>query len=84
MINRPLEHQTQKQVKQGNGPLGQTALAQQGVLAVARDVQGIAATLALPSPADCHPPPARRSPPRFHACMPMSQRSRVTSRATSR
>jgi sec-independent protein translocase protein TatC len=49
IINRPLERQTQKQVKKGNGPLGQTALAQQGVLAVAHDVQGIAATLADPS-----------------------------------
>jgi sec-independent protein translocase protein TatC len=49
IINRPLEHQTQKQVEKGNGPLGQTALAQQGVLAVARDVQGIAATLAAAS-----------------------------------
>ncbi len=34
--------QTQKQVAKGHGPLGQTALAQQGVLKVARDVQGIA------------------------------------------
>jgi sec-independent protein translocase protein TatC len=58
VINRPLEHQTQKQVRQGNGPLGQTALAQQGVLAVARDVQGIAATLADPS---SKLPPATRA-----------------------
>ncbi len=57
IINRPLEHQTQKQVEQGNGPLGQTALAQQGVLAVARDVQGIAATLA--DPASKLPPATR-------------------------
>lgn len=57
IINRPLEHQTQKQVKQGNGPLGQTALAQQGVLAVAHDVQGIAATLA--DPASKLPPATR-------------------------
>jgi sec-independent protein translocase protein TatC len=49
IINRPLEHQTQKQVARGAGPLGQTALAQQGVLAVAHDVQGIAATLADPA-----------------------------------
>ncbi len=49
IINRPLEHQTQKQVEKGNGPLGQTALAQQGVLAVAHDVQEIAAALAAPS-----------------------------------
>jgi sec-independent protein translocase protein TatC len=58
IINRPLQHQTQKQVKQGNGPLGQTALAQQGVLAVAHDVQGIAATLADPS---SKLPPATRA-----------------------
>jgi sec-independent protein translocase protein TatC len=49
IINRPLAHQTQKQVEKGNGPLGQTALAQQGVLGVARDVQSIAATLASPT-----------------------------------
>lgn len=49
IVNRPLEHQTEKQVQQGKGPLGQTALAQQGVIAVARDVQGIAAALAAPT-----------------------------------
>jgi len=49
IINRPLDKQTQKQVEHGNGPLGQTALAQQGVLAVARDVQTIAAALANPA-----------------------------------
>ena len=42
IINKPLEHQTQKQVAQGEGPLGQAALAQQGVLKVARDAQAIA------------------------------------------
>ncbi len=57
IINRPLANQTQKQVEKGNGPLGQTALAQQGVLAVARDVQGIAATLA--NPASKLPPATR-------------------------
>src|SRR5580700_4366027 len=57
IINRPLAHQTQKQVEKGNGPLGQTALAQQGVLALARDVQGIAATLA--NPASKLPPATR-------------------------
>lgn len=49
IVNRPLEHQTQKQVQQGKGPLGQTALAQQGVLAVAHDTQALAATLAAPA-----------------------------------
>jgi sec-independent protein translocase protein TatC len=32
IINRPLEHQTQKQVRKGNGPLGQVAITQQAVL----------------------------------------------------
>jgi len=49
IINRPLAEQTQKQVARGNGPLGQTALAQQGVLKVAGDVQKIAAELASPA-----------------------------------
>lgn len=49
IVNRPLDKQTQTQVAKGAGPLGQTALAQQGVLAVSREVQGIAATLARPS-----------------------------------
>ncbi|HXW59758.1 MAG TPA: twin-arginine translocase subunit TatC [Solirubrobacteraceae bacterium] len=49
VLNKPLEEQTQKQVEKGHGPLGQTALAQQAVLGVARDDEGIAATLAAPS-----------------------------------
>ncbi len=49
IINKPLTHQTEKQVAEGRGPLGQTALAQQGVLAVAANVQQIAATLADPA-----------------------------------
>ncbi|HYM46218.1 MAG TPA: twin-arginine translocase subunit TatC [Solirubrobacteraceae bacterium] len=49
IINEPLAKQTQKQVRAGNGPLGQTALAQQGVLAVAGDVQKVAAELANPA-----------------------------------
>lgn len=57
IINRPLDKQTQKQVEKGNGPLGQTALAQQGVLGVAREVQSIADTLA--SPASKLPPATR-------------------------
>jgi sec-independent protein translocase protein TatC len=39
VINHPLDKQTQKQVAKGNGPLGQTALAQQGVLKVAGDTE---------------------------------------------
>ncbi|HTR73190.1 MAG TPA: twin-arginine translocase subunit TatC [Solirubrobacteraceae bacterium] len=49
IVNKPLDKQTQKQVEKGAGPLGQTALAQQGVLAVSRQVQSIATTLASPS-----------------------------------
>jgi sec-independent protein translocase protein TatC len=45
LINKPLSKQTQKQVEKGNGPLGQTALAQQGVLKVARDTQAIVLAL---------------------------------------
>jgi sec-independent protein translocase protein TatC len=32
-INRPLQHQTQKSIRAGHGPLGQTAITQQAVLA---------------------------------------------------
>ncbi|HTR89227.1 MAG TPA: twin-arginine translocase subunit TatC, partial [Solirubrobacteraceae bacterium] len=48
IVNKPLAAETQKQVREGRGPLGQTALAQQGVLAVAGEVQGMAAELANP------------------------------------
>ncbi len=49
VLNKPLEEQTEKQVREGHGPLGQTALAQQGVLALAHSTEGLAATLAAPS-----------------------------------
>jgi sec-independent protein translocase protein TatC len=45
LINRPLDVQTQKQVAKGEGPLGQTALAQQGVIKVARDTEALARIL---------------------------------------
>jgi sec-independent protein translocase protein TatC len=48
LINSPLSKQTEKQVDKGNGPLGQTGLAQQGVLKVARDTEAIAAALSAP------------------------------------
>jgi sec-independent protein translocase protein TatC len=48
LVNEPLSKQTEKQVAKGNGPLGQTALAQQGVLKVARDTQAIALALSAP------------------------------------
>jgi sec-independent protein translocase protein TatC len=49
LINAPLNKQTQKQIEKGNGPLGQTALAQQGVLKVAHDTQAIVLALSAPS-----------------------------------
>jgi sec-independent protein translocase protein TatC len=49
LVNRPLEHQTQKQVDKGEGPAGQTALAQQGVIKVAHETEAIAGALAAPS-----------------------------------
>ena len=48
LINAPLSKQTQKQVEKGNGPLGQTGLAQQGVLKIAHDTQAIARALSAP------------------------------------
>ncbi len=48
VINHPLDKQTQKQVARGNGPLGQTALAQQGVLKVAGDTELIVKALTAP------------------------------------
>jgi sec-independent protein translocase protein TatC len=49
LINAPLSKQTEKQVAKGNGPLGQTALAQQGVLKLAHDTQAIVAALSAPN-----------------------------------
>ncbi|HEY7951334.1 MAG TPA: twin-arginine translocase subunit TatC, partial [Solirubrobacteraceae bacterium] len=48
-INEPLNKQTQKQVERGEGPLGQTALAQQGVLGLAKQTEALARTLSAPS-----------------------------------
>src|ERR1019366_8231461 len=48
LINATLSKQTEKQVAKGNGPLGQTALAQQGVLKVAHDTQAIVLALSAP------------------------------------
>jgi sec-independent protein translocase protein TatC len=48
LINAPLSKQTEKQVAKGNGPLGQTALAQQGVLKVAHDTEAIVGALSAP------------------------------------
>jgi sec-independent protein translocase protein TatC len=49
LVNRPLDKQTQKQVRKGEGPLGQTALAQQGVLKVAKDTEALAGALGAPA-----------------------------------
>ncbi len=57
IVNRPLDRQTQKQVEKGEGPLGQTALAQQGVIKVAKTTETLAGILG--SPASKLPAPVR-------------------------
>jgi sec-independent protein translocase protein TatC len=49
IINRPVTKQTQHQVRSGGGPLGQTAIAQQSVLAVAGETVEIARELSASS-----------------------------------
>jgi sec-independent protein translocase protein TatC len=48
IINKPLERQTQKQVRAGNGPLGAAYTAQQNTLAVATQLQRVVNTLERP------------------------------------
>ncbi|HEY8304154.1 MAG TPA: twin-arginine translocase subunit TatC [Solirubrobacteraceae bacterium] len=48
-INRPLARQTEQQVARGEGPLGQTWLAQKGVREVANDTKAIARALSAPA-----------------------------------
>jgi sec-independent protein translocase protein TatC len=48
LIYRPLEHERHGQVLRGENPAGQTALAQQAVIKVARDTEGIVALLSAP------------------------------------
>lgn len=48
-INRPLHKQTEQQVLRGEGPAGQTWLAQKGVREVSKDTQSIARALGAPS-----------------------------------
>ncbi len=43
IINRPLAHQTQKQVRAGNGPLGATYTVQQSARTVATQLQVVVA-----------------------------------------
>jgi sec-independent protein translocase protein TatC len=45
IINKPLERQTQKQVRAGNGPLGATYTVQQSALALAGQLQLVVSTL---------------------------------------
>jgi sec-independent protein translocase protein TatC len=47
-MNKPFAKETVTQAKKGNGPQGQTYLAQQGVLAVAQDTAAIAVALSSP------------------------------------
>jgi sec-independent protein translocase protein TatC len=49
VINQPLAHQTQKQVRAGNGPLGATYTVQRGARVVASQLQLVVATLERPS-----------------------------------
>ena len=48
IINKPLAHQTQKQVREGNGPLGSTYTVQRQARTVAVQVQVLVAALELP------------------------------------
>ncbi|HEY7892218.1 MAG TPA: twin-arginine translocase subunit TatC [Solirubrobacteraceae bacterium] len=48
LVNEPLEKQTSSQVAKGHGPLGQTALAQQGVLRLAHTTEGVLELLSAP------------------------------------
>jgi sec-independent protein translocase protein TatC len=48
IINKPLERQTQKQVRAGHGPLGATYAAQQSTLALAGQLQRVVAALERP------------------------------------
>src|SRR5271169_762004 len=48
IINKPLAHQTQKQVRAGNGPLGATYTVQQSARTVATQLQLVVAALERP------------------------------------
>jgi len=48
IINKPLAHETQKQVRAGNGPLGSTYTVQQSARAVAAQLQLVVRTLERP------------------------------------
>jgi sec-independent protein translocase protein TatC len=48
VINKPLAHETQKQVKAGHGPLGATYTVQQSARTVASELQTVVTTLQRP------------------------------------
>jgi sec-independent protein translocase protein TatC len=48
IIDKPLEHQTQRQVRAGNGPLGAAYSVQQGARVVATQLQAVVAALERP------------------------------------
>ncbi len=48
IINAPLAHQTQKQVKAGNGPLGSTYTVQESARTVASELKSVVQTLERP------------------------------------
>src|SRR5580704_6696371 len=48
IINKPLAHETQKQVTAGHGPLGATYSVQQSTLTVASELQAVVSTLLRP------------------------------------
>src|ERR1700680_976204 len=48
IINKPLEHETQKQVRAGNGPLGATYTLQQSARTVAGELQVLVSALERP------------------------------------
>ena len=48
IINAPLAHQTQKQVKAGNGPLGSTYTVQESARTVASELKSVVQALERP------------------------------------
>jgi sec-independent protein translocase protein TatC len=58
LVNRPLDQQTASAIKQGRGPLGQTAITQQALLAVAVEQRAISGALSASS---SRLPPATRA-----------------------
>ena len=76
LINTPLSKQTQKQVAKGNGPLGQTALAQQGVFELAHSTEAIVRRAERPGSGSRRRPRAAARAARSPACKRPSRRSR--------